>query len=84
MLVATAAAFTFFSSATAAGAADTGAAAAPAATERSAAQPLSTSTPVVFVHGYAGSAANTSWRPPGSAGAPPVLASSSVTTARNH
>ncbi|MEU6390428.1 alpha/beta fold hydrolase [Streptomyces sp. NPDC046939] len=58
VLVATAAAFTFFSPATAAGAADTGAAAAPAAAERSAAQPLSTSTPVVFVHGYTGSASN--------------------------
>lgn len=45
-----------FSSASPAGAAGTANPAAPAA--RSAVQPLSTSTPVVFVHGYTGNASN--------------------------
>ncbi|MCX5166749.1 esterase/lipase family protein [Streptomyces antibioticus] len=45
---------TLFASAPAAGAAGTATTAAPAA----AVQPLSTSTPVVFVHGYTGSASN--------------------------
>ncbi|MEV7144272.1 esterase/lipase family protein [Streptomyces tauricus] len=59
VLTAGAVAFTLFSSATTAGAADTAATVARAGTERSAAaQPLSTSTPVVFVHGYTGSASN--------------------------
>jgi triacylglycerol lipase len=56
VLVAAAAAFSLFSSASAAGAADT----APAARTvgATAVTPLSTSTPVVFVHGYTGSASN--------------------------
>ncbi|MYT69184.1 MULTISPECIES: alpha/beta fold hydrolase [unclassified Streptomyces] len=60
VLAATAVAFTLFSSATTtAGAADTAATATHTATTRSAAaQPLSTSTPVVFVHGYTGNASN--------------------------
>ncbi|WP_353946883.1 alpha/beta fold hydrolase [Streptomyces sp. HUAS MG91] len=60
VLAATAVAFTLFSSATTtAGAADTAATATQtAATRSAAAQPLSTSTPVVFVHGYTGSASN--------------------------
>ncbi|CAL9662360.1 Extracellular esterase EstB [Streptomyces sp. enrichment culture] len=55
VLVAATAAFTLFSSASTAGAAGTSVATAPAA---SAAQPLSTSTPVVFVHGFTGNASN--------------------------
>ncbi|WP_299538024.1 triacylglycerol lipase [uncultured Streptomyces sp.] len=54
VLAAAAAAFTLFSSASAAGAADQ----APAARTTAAVAPLSTSTPVVFVHGYTGSASN--------------------------
>ncbi|MFC8535886.1 alpha/beta fold hydrolase [Streptomyces sp. NPDC057249] len=46
-------AFTLFSSASTAGAAET-----PAPARAAAVQPLSTSTPVVFVHGYTGSASN--------------------------
>ncbi|MFD5450202.1 esterase/lipase family protein [Streptomyces sp. NPDC003470] len=53
LLAAATVAFSLFSPATAAGAA--AAAARPAAT---AVQPLSTSTPVVFVHGYTGNASN--------------------------
>ncbi|MGP3757239.1 esterase/lipase family protein [Streptomyces sp. IBSNAI001] len=56
-LAAVTVAFTLFSSAPTAGAAQTAAGtAAPAA--RAAAQPLATSTPVVFVHGYTGNASN--------------------------
>jgi triacylglycerol lipase len=55
-------AFSLFSSASPAGAADTVTRAASAASAAqpagTAAQPLSTSTPVVFVHGYTGSASN--------------------------
>lgn len=54
-LAAVTVAFTLFSSAPAAGAAGTASATARSA---AAAQPLSTSTPVVFVHGYTGSASN--------------------------
>ncbi|MEU3223361.1 alpha/beta fold hydrolase [Streptomyces sp. NPDC006976] len=53
ILAAVTVAFTLFSPASAAGAAEP---AAPATT--AAVQPLSTSTPVVFVHGYTGSASN--------------------------
>lgn len=52
-LAAVTVAFTLFSSASAAGAAET-----PAPAGAAAVQPLSTSTPVVFVHGYTGSASN--------------------------
>ncbi|WP_320774474.1 esterase/lipase family protein [Streptomyces sp. CRN 30] len=61
VLVAASAAFALFSSASTAGAADSAAAASASSGTRSAeaaAQPLSTSTPVVFVHGYTGSASN--------------------------
>ncbi|TXS01302.1 alpha/beta hydrolase [Streptomyces sp. col6] len=54
VLAAVTVAFTLFSPASTAGAAETSAPAARAA----AVQPLSTSTPVVFVHGYTGSASN--------------------------
>ncbi|WUS95375.1 alpha/beta fold hydrolase [Streptomyces sp. NBC_00708] len=54
VLAAVTVAFTLFSAASTAGAAETSAPAARAA----AVQPLSTSTPVVFVHGYTGSASN--------------------------
>ncbi|MFJ8861768.1 esterase/lipase family protein [Streptomyces sp. NPDC102451] len=61
VLAAVTVAFTLFSSAPTAGAAPAAAtaatAAAPAA-RAAAAQPLSTSTPVVFVHGYTGNASN--------------------------
>ncbi|MEV3931764.1 MULTISPECIES: triacylglycerol lipase [unclassified Streptomyces] len=55
VLAAVMVAFTMLSSASTAGAADTATRAAPAA---STAQALSTSTPVVFVHGYTGNASN--------------------------
>ncbi|MFD5875013.1 esterase/lipase family protein [Streptomyces sp. NPDC060322] len=55
VLAAVTVAFSLFSSASTAGAADTATKAAPVA---SAAQALSTSTPVVFVHGYTGNASN--------------------------
>ncbi|MCX5402110.1 triacylglycerol lipase [Streptomyces sp. NBC_00102] len=59
VLAAAAAAFTLFSSASAAGAADSASASAASSVTRSAtASVLSTSTPVVFVHGYTGSASN--------------------------
>ncbi|MER5197497.1 esterase/lipase family protein [Streptomyces sp. NPDC002755] len=54
VLAAATLAFTLFSAAPTAGATTAG----PAASVASAAQPLSTSTPVVFVHGYTGSASN--------------------------
>ncbi|MET7342611.1 esterase/lipase family protein [Streptomyces sp. NPDC087866] len=54
VLAAVTVAFTLFSATSTAGAAETSAPAARAA----AVQPLSTSTPVVFVHGYTGSASN--------------------------
>ncbi|MBT2414170.1 hypothetical protein J7I94_27105 [Streptomyces sp. ISL-12] len=57
VLVAATAALTLSSSASTAGAADT-ATAATAPSAGTAAQPLPTSTPVVFVHGYTGSASN--------------------------
>lgn len=59
-VVAAAAAFTLFSSASTAGAADTAASASTVAavSADADAQALSTSTPVVFVHGYTGSASN--------------------------
>lgn len=57
VLVAATAALTLFSSASTAGAAGTAAGTA-ARSAGATAQPLSTSTPVVFVHGYTGSAAN--------------------------
>ncbi|MFD9500003.1 esterase/lipase family protein [Streptomyces sp. NPDC060035] len=60
VLAAVTVAFTLFSSASTAGAAQTATTTA-ASTSRAAdaaAQPLSTSTPVVFVHGYTGSASN--------------------------
>ncbi|MEU2025146.1 alpha/beta fold hydrolase [Streptomyces sp. NPDC016469] len=53
VLAAVTVAFTLFSPASAAGAAET-----PAPARAAAVQPLSTSTPVVFVHGYTGSASN--------------------------
>ncbi|MEU2248368.1 alpha/beta fold hydrolase [Streptomyces sp. NPDC019224] len=53
VLAAVTVAFTLFSSATTAGAAET-----PTPAPAAAVQPLSTSTPVVFVHGYTGSASN--------------------------
>ncbi|MFE4449231.1 esterase/lipase family protein [Streptomyces sp. NPDC056796] len=56
ILAAATVALTLFSSASTAGAAPT--AAAPAERATAAVQPLSTSTPVVFVHGYTGSASN--------------------------
>jgi triacylglycerol lipase len=65
VLAAAAAAFTLFSSASAAGAADTAASATSATSSASvatsadaSAKVMSTSTPVVFVHGYTGSASN--------------------------
>lgn len=58
VLAATAVAFTLFSSAPTAGAAQTASAAPTSRAADSAAQPLSTSTPVVFVHGYTGNASN--------------------------
>ncbi|MET9505546.1 alpha/beta fold hydrolase [Streptomyces sp. NPDC006622] len=59
VLAAATAAFTLFSSASTAGAADVAAPAASAPRSADAAvQPLSTSTPVVFVHGYTGDASN--------------------------
>ncbi|MFF5337103.1 esterase/lipase family protein [Streptomyces sp. NPDC013181] len=53
VLATVAAAFTLFAPAATAGAAE-----APAPVRAAAVQPLSTSTPVVFVHGYTGSASN--------------------------
>ncbi|MFF3504412.1 esterase/lipase family protein [Streptomyces sp. NPDC003247] len=62
VLAAATVAFTLFSSASTAGAADTASQAAStssaARSADAAVQPLSTSTPVVFVHGYTGSASN--------------------------
>lgn len=58
VLAAAAAAFTLFSSASTAGAADTASASTVSAGQSATAQVLSTSTPVVFVHGYTGSASN--------------------------
>src|SRR5690242_16379044 len=55
VLAAVTVAFTLFSSASTAGAAETSA---PATARAAAVQPLSTGTPVVFVHGYTGSASN--------------------------
>ncbi|WP_329022178.1 MULTISPECIES: esterase/lipase family protein [unclassified Streptomyces] len=55
VLAAVTVAFTLFSSASSAGAAEPSA---PATARAAAVQPLSTSTPVVFVHGYTGSASN--------------------------
>ncbi|MFB8030878.1 esterase/lipase family protein [Streptomyces sp. NPDC056465] len=55
VLAAVTVAFSLFSSASTAGAADTATQAAPAASTAAA---LSTSTPVVFVHGYTGNASN--------------------------
>ncbi|MEU5822722.1 alpha/beta fold hydrolase [Streptomyces sp. NPDC047803] len=55
VLAAVTVAFTLFSTASAAGAAETSA---PATARAAAVQPLSTGTPVVFVHGYTGSASN--------------------------
>ncbi|MFD5140680.1 esterase/lipase family protein [Streptomyces sp. NPDC058378] len=57
-LAAVTVAFTLFSSAPTAGAAQTAAGPAAPAARAAAAQPLSTSTPVVFVHGYTGNASN--------------------------
>ncbi|MCZ9336926.1 lipase [Streptomyces sp. TRM76130] len=57
VLVAATAALTLFSSASTAGAADTATGTA-ARSAGATAQPLSTSTPVVFVHGYTGNASN--------------------------
>ncbi|MEU3660277.1 alpha/beta fold hydrolase [Streptomyces sp. NPDC032940] len=57
VLAAATVAFGLFSSAPAAGAADSASASAVSAPQ-TAAQPLSTGTPVVFVHGYTGSASN--------------------------
>lgn len=57
-LAAVTVAFTLFSSAPTAGAAQTAAGTAAPAARAAAAQPLSTSTPVVFVHGYTGNASN--------------------------
>ncbi|MGW0940039.1 esterase/lipase family protein [Streptomyces sp. NPDC002666] len=57
VLAAVTVAFTLFGSTSAAGAAEPGAAAA-AGSAQAAVQPLSTSTPVVFVHGYTGNASN--------------------------
>ncbi|MCX5415644.1 triacylglycerol lipase [Streptomyces sp. NBC_00059] len=57
VLAAVTVAFTLFSSATTAGAADT-ATSSSSSTSAAAVQPLSTSTPVVFVHGYTGNASN--------------------------
>ncbi|MEU0149848.1 alpha/beta fold hydrolase [Streptomyces sp. NPDC006288] len=59
VLAAVTVAFTLLSSASTAGAAQpAGTAAAPASQAGAAVQPLSTSTPVVFVHGYTGNASN--------------------------
>ncbi|WP_406458418.1 alpha/beta fold hydrolase [Streptomyces sp. NBC_00876] len=59
ILAAVTIAFTMFSSASTAGAAETATASASATNSAEvAAQPLSTSTPVVFVHGYTGNASN--------------------------
>lgn len=57
VLAAVTAAFTLFSAAPAAGAAET-ATSASSSTSAAAVTPLSTSTPVVFVHGYTGNASN--------------------------
>ncbi|MEU2678290.1 alpha/beta fold hydrolase [Streptomyces sp. NPDC007107] len=57
-LAAVTVAFTLFSSAPTAGAAQTAAGPSAPAARAAAAQPLSTSTPVVFVHGYTGNASN--------------------------
>ncbi|MFI6895333.1 esterase/lipase family protein [Streptomyces sp. NPDC050256] len=57
VLAAVTVAFTLFGSTSAAGAAEPGAATA-ARSAQAAVQPLSTSTPVVFVHGYTGNASN--------------------------
>ncbi|MFC9120488.1 esterase/lipase family protein [Streptomyces sp. NPDC057067] len=57
-LAAVTVAFTLFSSAPTAGAAQTADRTAAPAARAAAAQPLSTSTPVVFVHGYTGNASN--------------------------
>lgn len=57
VLAAVTVAFTLFGSTSAAGAAEPGAAPA-ARSAQAAVQPLSTSTPVVFVHGYTGNASN--------------------------
>ncbi|MFF7363591.1 alpha/beta fold hydrolase [Streptomyces sp. NPDC008125] len=58
VLAAAAAAFTLFSSASTAGAADSASAPAASVSRSASAQVLSTSTPVVFVHGYTGNASN--------------------------
>ncbi|GAA2991178.1 triacylglycerol lipase [Streptomyces drozdowiczii] len=55
VLAAVTVAFTLFSTASTAGATETSA---PATARAAAVQPLSTGTPVVFVHGYTGSASN--------------------------
>lgn len=57
VLAAVTVAFTLFGSTSAAGAAEPGATSA-AQSAQAAVQPLSTSTPVVFVHGYTGNASN--------------------------
>lgn len=57
VLAAVTVAFTLFGSTSAAGAAEPGAGSA-AQSAQAAVQPLSTSTPVVFVHGYTGNASN--------------------------
>ncbi|WP_327179677.1 lipase [Streptomyces sp. NBC_01335] len=58
VLAAAAAAFALFSSASTAGAADSASAPAASVSRSASAQVLSTSTPVVFVHGYTGNASN--------------------------
>jgi triacylglycerol lipase len=58
VLAATTAAFTLFTSAPAAGAAVSAPTASRMQSAQEAAQPLSTRTPVVFVHGYTGNASN--------------------------
>ncbi|MER6347665.1 esterase/lipase family protein [Streptomyces sp. NPDC001595] len=57
-LAAATAAFTLFSSASTAGAADTASASTASVAQAADVEPLSTSTPVVFVHGYTGNASN--------------------------
>lgn len=58
VLASAAVAFTLFSAAPTAGAAETAQPASAAQSADAAVQPLSTSTPVVFVHGYTGNASN--------------------------
>lgn len=58
VLAAAAAAFALFSSTSTAGAADSASAPAASVSRSASAQVLSTSTPVVFVHGYTGNASN--------------------------